>query len=139
MLNAVAAGLATKGIARDVNELVTSSPKGKALANEKYADAVHGYQEENQVGTAQAFAKDFEDYTKQIKDPYRRTLIARSIEAGADPNVLEGQAKIAEANPKTKDTAQEFRDAKQLSDDEIRRARRTAQQTRWRSRAPEGS
>lgn len=118
VLNAVAAGFATKGIARDVNEIVTQSPKGKAMANEQYSQAVYGYQEENQVGTAQA-RQDFDEYTKRIKDPYRRTLIARSIEAGADPNVLEAQARTAEANPKTKATAQEFRDAKSLTDDEI--------------------
>ena len=118
VLNAVATGFATKGVARDLTEIHAASPKGQAMAQEHYSDGVHGYQEENQLGTSQA-RQDFDEYTKKIPDDYRRVLIARSIEAGADPNVLEQQALRAEANPTTKDTAKEFRDAKKLSDSEI--------------------
>jgi hypothetical protein len=118
VFGAIAAGLATKGIGHDLNELRAASPKGKAMAQEHYSNGIHDYQEENQVGIGQA-RQDFDQYRKMVPDEARRVAIARSIEAGADPNVLEAQAKAAEANPKTADTAKEFRAAKNLSDTEI--------------------
>jgi hypothetical protein len=114
VLNALASGLALKGVARDVHELETTSPKGQAMTHADYANGVHNYQEENQVGTSQA-KQDLKAYNEAIPKQDRRIAITRNIEAGGDPNVLERQAIAAEANPLTKDTAKEFRDAKQLS------------------------
>ena len=54
-----------------------------------------------------------------IPDEKRRVAITRNIEAGGDPRILEAQAIAAENNPALKDTAEEYRGAKQLSDTEI--------------------
>jgi hypothetical protein len=117
-LGGIASMLATRGVAHDVSDIYAASPKGRAIANEMYANAIADYQEQNQVGTAQA-RQDFAKWSKTIPDQARRVAISRNIEAGGDPNVLERQALAAEANPATKDTAKEFRDAKQLSEEEI--------------------
>ena len=127
VLNAIAVGLATKGLARDINEFQTTSPKGKAMQHEQYAEGVYGYQEENQIGTAQA-RQDAERFARRgsilngnpdYLPEERRVAIARNIEAGGDPLILEAQAKAAESNPALKDTAEEYRSGKQLSDKEI--------------------
>jgi hypothetical protein len=114
VLNGAASLLAVKGVARDVHEITTTSPKGQAMTHTDYANGVHNFQEENQVGTSQA-SQDRNEYEKLIPKMDRRVAITRNIEAGGDPNVLEAQARAAELNPLTKDTAKEFRDAKQLS------------------------
>jgi hypothetical protein len=118
VLNAIAVGLATKGVARDLDEIHSASPKGKAMAHEQYAEGVYNYQEENQVGTAQA-RQDFNRWREMVPDEKRRIAVTRNIEAGGDPKILEAQARAAEADPALKKLAPEFRDAKQLSDKEI--------------------
>ena len=118
VLNAIAVGLATRGVAHDFNEFQTTSPKGKAMQHEQYAEGVYNYQEENQIGTAQS-RQDIDKYSKMIPDEKRRVAITRNIEAGGDPRILEAQAIAAENNPALKDTAEEYRGAKQLSDTEI--------------------
>lgn len=119
VLNAIAVGLASKGFAKDIAELEHTSPKGQAMQHEQYAGGVYGYQQENQLGVAQA-RQDFEKYRKMVPDEARRIAIARNIEAAGDPRVLEAQAIAAENNPATKQTAKEFRAAKVLSPDEIK-------------------
>jgi hypothetical protein len=118
LLNAVATGMATKGVAHDLEEMRATSPKGKAMMQVQYADGTYGYQESNQVGVGQAH-DIFKHFSKQIPDEKRRIAIGMSIEANADPNVLEKWAQRAEANPATKDEAPLYRAAKQLSDKEI--------------------
>ena len=118
VLNSLAMGLASKGIEGDLAAVRAASPKGRAMANEHLANAVFNFSHEDNAGTAQA-GQILKEYKAKIPDQDRRIAIARNIEAGGDAGVLERQALAAEANPATKKTAQEFRDAKKLSDDEI--------------------
>lgn len=118
VLNAVASGLAVRGVSHDVADITAASPRGRAVANELYAEAIHNFSEENQVGTAQA-RQDFEHYRKIVPDEKRRVAIARNIEAGGDPALLEQWAQEAESNPAISETAKELRAAKQLSPEEI--------------------
>ena len=118
VLNAVTAGMATHGIAGDVREIENASPKGRAMANEHYSKGVYGYSSENQVGTWQA-KRIFDQLGEDVKDKDRLSAITRSLEAGGDPAILDKQAREADADPKRKATAQQFRDAMQLSDKEI--------------------
>lgn len=124
VLGAVATGLSLRGVAKDLHEMQAASPKGKAAANTDYSSAIHNYQFENQIGNAQSQqiiqlknAPELEA-VRNIK-PERWSAITRNVEAMGDPYVLEQQAREAEADPKRKETAQQFRDAKHLTPQEI--------------------
>ena len=124
ILNAIAAGIATKHLAHDATDFVANSPKGKAIANEQYADAVYGakdkpgYQETNQIGSAQ-HRQDVKRWMTAVPSDARQIAIVHNIEAAGDPRVLEARAQAAASNPATAATAQEYRDAKQLSPAEV--------------------
>ena len=117
ILNAIAMGFAAHGLATDRHELEFNSPKGKAMQQEHYANAVYDFQEENQTGVAQA-RQTFEKYRKEIPED-RQIAISHNIEHGGDPALLEAEAQRQEADPRTKANAKEYRDAMHLSDKEI--------------------
>ena len=118
ILNALTAGLAYRGVGQDVEELRAMTPKGKALANVQYGDGAYGLSQDAGVGRVQAAQVDEEGGDSGLSER-EWSAITRNREARGDMQVLERQAKTAEANPLTKHTAQEFRDAMHLSDRQI--------------------
>jgi hypothetical protein len=118
VLNAVASGLALRGVKGDIDAIASRSAKGMAMQHPDYAKGVYDYQSENQIGSAQK-QQIFNDGMKAIPDEKRQAALSHSIEAGGDAGVLEKWAQRAEQNPLTKDSAQSYRDAKQLSPKEV--------------------
>jgi hypothetical protein len=83
VLGSLAAGLATRGIESDIHEIRTESPKGKAAANTEYANAIHEYQAENQVGSGQAHQVHREGVAA-VPDALRQDAMSNNVEANAD-------------------------------------------------------
>jgi hypothetical protein len=87
VLSSLAAGLATRGVAGDFQEIAANSPTGKALAVKEYANAVHDYQSEIQKGNGQA-SQFVSEGEKAVPNPIHREGVTNYREANGDPFVL---------------------------------------------------
>ena len=122
VLSTLAAGLATHGVESDLRDVAANSPTGKALGVKDYANAIHDYQSENQVGNAQAaqFAKEGE---KAVPNVLHREAIANYREAGGDPFVLAHReaetAKDFSDPQRTRKLFQGYRVAQTLTPEEV--------------------
>ncbi len=116
VLGAITTGLATKGLAHDVQDIRETTPTGKAMLQNEYADAVYP-----RSAARRTAANDADQYEREINDlvpkPERQAAIIHNIEANGDPNVLEARAKQAEVADKP-ELAKEIRDGKDLNEDE---------------------
>jgi hypothetical protein len=87
VLGTLTMGLATRGIESGIQDYRANSPKGQAVANGEYFDAIHTYQAENQVGSGQA--RQLHDQgIKAVPDALRREGIANNIEAEGHAGTL---------------------------------------------------
>jgi hypothetical protein len=112
VLGSLAAGLATRGIESDIHEISTQPPKGKALANTDYNNAIHEYQMENQLGSAQGH-QTYREGMAAVPDQVRQEAMSANVEAAGNPNVLQQWADAA-----SEDSKKGFEAAKNLTDKE---------------------
>lgn len=116
ILGAIVAGLATKGIASDIQGITSDSPKGQALAQQQYADSVYKLSEKKRTASGQADQIEHL-IDKEVPSESRQAAIYHNYEALGDPETLEQRGARAEAAGNTK-LAEEVRSAKELNDKE---------------------
>lgn len=108
VLGSIAMGLASRGIQSGIHDIRTNSPKGKAIANTEYNDAIHEYQSENQHGSAQANQVHIEGL-KAVPDNLRQEAISNNVEAESSLKQLrEWEAKAADEHKPGYQAAQQL-------------------------------
>ena len=91
VLGALTAGLATKGIASDLAEIHAASPKGRALLQRQYQDAVYKLSEKRRAASGEADRYEHE-INKAVPSAARQATVIHNVEALGDPATLETRA-----------------------------------------------
>jgi hypothetical protein len=113
VLGAIASGLAAKGISGDIRDIEATSPKGRAMAQNDYADAVLARSARRRAASGEGDQYEHE-ILSLVKDPKAQAAIWHNKEAVGDPLVLESRAVKADLANKP-ELAAEIRAGKSLS------------------------
>ena len=112
VLGIIAAGWASRGVAHDVARISEASPKGQALKNTQYSDAVYDYQNQNQLHSAQA-GQIHDQGVRAVPEEIRQEAISNNVEAAGDVRKLrEWEAAAA------KDQKAGYKEAQNLTEKE---------------------